>query len=304
MSFEDKNIKRQGKQLKIVVLASFIIVAIYLIIRLPQNKHDDTIYFSKADEAKIDSFMAQLDTTSRYKRFEYNDNEEIILPARRLFVFNPNEVDSIEMLELGFKPFMARNLINYRNHGGKILTTEKFKSIYGIDTLLIDSLHDYIQYPQIVADTTSIKKYKTKSLFAFDLNCADTTLLTKLPGIGIGRAKQIINYRRQLGGYHNVAQLHEIEGIPDSIITALSPFASACGDSIKKIFINSSSIRTLKRHPYITYHQAKAIYELRWDKAHKGRLTEKDLIEIKELTPNDLQRLKPYIDLTPYEKKR
>ena len=43
-----------------------------------------------------------------------------------------------------------------------------------------------------------------------DLNRADTAELKKIPGIGSGIARLIVNYRQRLGGFYQIEQLQEI----------------------------------------------------------------------------------------------
>ena len=46
-----------------------------------------------------------------------------------------------------------------------------------------------------------------------DLNRAEAWLLKALPGIGEVRAQAIIDYRQQIGGFRNITELTEVEGI-------------------------------------------------------------------------------------------
>jgi DNA uptake protein ComE-like DNA-binding protein len=107
----------------------------------------------------------------------------------------------------------------------------------------------------------------------------------------------IVNRRNELGGFYSAEQLREIENIPDSIVDALIPFISIELDSLKRIDINKASIKRLHRHPYIDYYQAKAIYDLRWDKQHKGAI--RNMEEIRKLkefeNDEEFERVKWYL---------
>lgn len=140
--------------------------------------------------------------------------------------------------------------------------------------------------------------YKPKEYFPFELNSADTTLLKRLPGIGSRRAAMITAYRDRLGGYHSPKQLCEIELIPDSIATALLPYIAIKTDSIKRIKVNSSGIDRLRRHPYINYYQAREMHDLRWNATHMGVLHPADMDKIKAFSPEELERLMPYLDFS------
>ena len=291
----------RGQQIVFVVLACFIVVCfianwgIQKFHSPPKNSFipDSTLL------AEIALFEANLDSFEWQRRHEFSIKTKPQLPQQELFSFDPNTIDSINILRLGFKPFMAHNWLQYRRHGGKILDCHKLRSIYGIDTLLVDSLCPLLALESIKPTTLdSTTKYKPKEYFQFELNSADTTLLCKLPGIGKGRANMIIAYRTQLGGFYSAEQLREIENIPDSIIDTLIPYISIELDSLKKIDINKSSIKRLHRHPYISYYQAKAIYNLRWDKKHNGRIENlEDIRHLKEFSEKEFLRASQYLKI-------
>ena len=279
----------RGQQIAFVVLACFI-VGCFIVdwsIQKFYSPTQNSFIIDSALLSEITLFEANLDSFE-WQRHEFSKKIKTQLPQQELFSFDPNTIDSIDILRLGFKPFMAHNWLQYRRHGGKIYNCQKLKTIYNIDSLLVDSLCEFMNFESIkpttiTKDTTT--KYKPKEYFQFELNSADTTLLCQLPGIGIGRAKMITNYRTQIGGFYSAKQLKEIENIPDSIIDNLKPYINIELDSIKKININNSSIKRLHRHPYITYYQAKAIYDLRWDKQHKGII--ENLEELQKIFPNE-----------------
>lgn len=287
----------RGQQIVFVVLACFIVGcfitdwSIHKFHTLSKNKFSpDSILLSN-----ISLFNAELDSLEWQRKQEFSPQHKKELP-REKFYFDPNTIDSIDILKLGFKPFMAHNWLQYRRHGGKIYDCNKLRSIYGIDTLLIDSLCPLLTIESIKTTTKdSTIKYKPKEYFQFELNSADTTLLCKLPGIGKGRASMIVTHRIQLGGFYSAEQLKEIENIPDSIIDNLTPYINIEVDSIKKIDINNSSIKRLHRHPYINYYQAKAIYDLRWDKQHKGKIENLDELQ-KIFSDKEFEKIKFYLE--------
>lgn len=285
----------RGQQIVFAVLACFIIICFvtnWSILKfhsqIENNFAPDSILLSN-----ISSFEAKLDSFEWLHQQGFSPQHKRNL-LRERFNFDPNTIDSIDILRLGFHPFMAYNWLQYRRHGGKIYSCQKLKTIYNIDTLLVDSLCKFMSFESIKPITKDTIKYTPKEFFTFELNSADTILLSQLPGIGIGRAKMITNYRLQIGGFYTAEQLKEIENIPDSVIDNLTPYINIELDSIKKIDINKSSIKRLHRHPYITYYQAKAIYNLRWDKQHKGIIA--DLEELKSIfTQEEFERVKFYL---------
>ena len=158
-------------------------------------------------------------------------------------------------------------------------------------------IRDTVRRKWYVWDTVTVQvksvRYAAKSrpLEPLDLNTLDSTGLVKLPGIGPATAIKIIRYRERLGGYTQISQLTEIEGLPDSlmkwfIITDTVP--------IRKVPVNKATLTELRRHPYLDFYQARAIVEFRNERGMiKGP---GQLSFMEEFSAQDLDRLIPYLD--------
>ena len=96
---------------------------------------------------------------------------------------------------------------------------------------------------------------KLKAGEHINLVTADTTQLKKIPGIGSGWARAILNYGKRLGGYVAVGQLQEIEGFPEESL----PYFSIANPQTEKINLNTATLAQLRKHPYVNFYQAKAI---------------------------------------------
>ncbi len=290
----------RGQQIVFVVLACFV-VGCFVVdwgMKWFGDKGDvKNFMIDSVLLAEVEAFGSGLDSMEWLRNKDFTPRKEMIVRTRERFVFDPNVIDSVDMLRLGFQPYMAHNWLQYRRHGGKIYSIGKLRSIYGIDTVLVDSLRDLAVFESVnpIKKMDSVK-YVRKEFFEFELNSADTTLLAKLPGIGSGRAKMIVNRRRELGGFYSVEQLKEIDAMPDSIVEALIPYIIIELDSVKLIDVNRASVKRLHRHPYISYYQAKAIYDLRWDKHHKGRIENlEDIRKLEVFTDEDFERVRWYL---------
>ena len=216
------------------------------------------------------------------------------------FPFDPNTADSATLVSLGFRPFVARNIVRYRRAGGRFRRPADLLRIYGIDSARVTSLHSYIT----IADTTltdSLRHRRKAALpegYTVDLNSADTAELIRLPRIGSVRASQILRYRKRLGGYADIRQIAEAcSGMDTAELRAASAHLRVCTDSIKRIPVNRSSVERLDRHPYISFYQAKSLYEYRWD---KGGCIDSigELLSLPEFSPADIRRLSPYLDFS------
>jgi len=121
-----------------------------------------------------------------------------------------------------------------------------------------------------------------------ELNHADSIQLMRIPGIGKGYSIAILLYRKRLGGFYKKEQILEIEGIPTSVLD----FLDLQGD-VQKIEINKLTVNQLRKHPYINFYRAKAI----WDYRQKyGKIKDiNQLSLLNEFQPEDIERLSPYI---------
>lgn len=238
--------------------------------------------------------------------------------AIRMQVFDPNTADSSTLVHLGLKKWQASNMLKYRAKGGRYRQAEDMKKLYGMTDSMYQALLPYIQI-----DTMAVKQYRDsvrksridttqsdsvpryispKRDTVLNLRTADTTELKLIRGIGSYRAKQIVRYRQQLGGFTHVEQLREIKALQPLLIDTLSAdslLAHFWLDSIivDPLSVNSIGVERLQRHPYLSFEQAKAIYELR---RRKVRLSSIEALEQLDcFTPEELLRVAPYLSFKP-----
>ena len=238
--------------------------------------------------------------------------------AIRMQVFDPNTADSSTLVHLGLKKWQASNMLKYRAKGGRYRQAEDMKKLYGMTDSMYQALLPYIQI-----DTMAVKQYRNsvrksridttqsdsvpryispKRDTVLNLRTADTTELKLIRGIGSYRAKQIVRYRQQLGGFTHVEQLREIKALQPLLIDTLSAdslLAHFWLDSIivEPLSVNSIGVERLQRHPYLSFEQAKAIYELR---RRKVRLNSIEALEQLDcFTPEELLRVAPYLSFKP-----
>ena len=122
------------------------------------------------------------------------------------------------------------------------------------------------------------------------LNTADTTILKTVPGIGPYFARKVVEYGQRLGGYVSVDQLDEIEGFP----LDAKDYLTVEGASPRKLNVNSLTLNELRKHPYLSFYQAKAITDYR--RLHGPLRSLQDLRLSKDFPPEAIKRLEPYVD--------
>ena len=127
-----------------------------------------------------------------------------------------------------------------------------------------------------------------------ELNSADTTRLKMLRGIGSGYAKMIVAYREKLGGFYSSAQLLEVYKFPDETYQKIKNQLKVDTTLIKKININTATVKELKSHPYISYYQALSIVENRELQPQMRYNSLYDMVVDEDLKEEDILRVAPY----------
>lgn len=257
-------------------------------------------------------YQAQQDSLRKAKWKKQYARDTIAICMQQ---FDPNTADSSTLVHLGLKPWQASNMLKYRAKGGRYRKTEDLKRLYG----MTDSMYLAL-LPYVVIDTLTIDRWRDSVRMAADsvpryvshkrdtilnLRTADTTELKMIKGIGSYRAKQIIRYREQLGGFVSVEQLREVKALQPLLKDSLSTDSLLSHffiDSVRVVplKVNSMRVERLQRHPYLSFEQARAIYELRRKKIHLKHLDQLRTLDC--LTEQDIQRLRPYLSFEQKQK--
>ena len=260
------------------------------------EQEEPTAWANDSTKTLFTAHQTQQDSLrkAQWKKTYPRDTIEI-----RMQAFDPNTADSSTLVHVGFKPWQAKNLLKYRSKGGRYRQPDDLKKLYGMTDSMYQALTPYIHIAreegQRHTDSVqldSIPKWPLKKDTILNLRTADTTELKLLRGIGSYRARQIVNYREQLGGFTHIEQVLEAKGMqhfPDTILQHF--FIDTI--IIEPIDINRVSAQRLARHPYLRFEQAQAIYQLRKRKMHLDSIPQ--LLEITDFSAETLQKLAPYL---------
>ena len=292
-----------GEQWLGLLILGVIIAATLVGMKYLQPADEPTILVE--DSIKTDFKDYQVKQDSLYKaKWKKTYKRDTI--AIQMQVFDPNTVDSMTLLHLGFKPWQAKNMLKYRAKGGKYRKKEDLKKLYGMTDSMYLALTPYIYIKDsIVVDSARIDSVRTDSLprwnstkkdTILNLRTADTTELKLIRGIGSYRAKMIVRFREQLGGYAQVEQIMEARGMDKVIADSILPHFYIDSVVVNKIPINHIRPEVLQRHPYLNFEQAKAIYEYR--RKHIRIKSAEELKKIKGLSPTDIEKLLIYLDFS------
>lgn len=283
-----------------------------------QQQQQDSVRYRRKLEARFQSVRAEFriqDSLRRQSWKKTSSTKKRIHPLR-LVHFDPNKVDSASLVQMGLSQWMSSNLVKYRKAGKIFGKAEDLRVLFGMSTNLYDSLSAYV-----CIDTTYVRKKREMRRQALrdsnqmwiprdtvghkvdviklvpgehvELNSADTSQLKRIPGVGSRIAKRLVRYRKQLGGYVSVHQVRDIY-INDSL---LNQWVILDPSLVHTLSVNHSTVMLLKKHPYCTYIQAKAIvqYRVRYGTIHNIQ----ELQYVDGMTKPMVQRLAPYLDFNP-----
>ena len=301
-----------GEQwLGVCILALLAGVTLFLVHRFQPSEPEVVEVVSDSVLTQFATYQAQQDSIRKATWKKQHPRDTI---AIRMQVFDPNTADSSTLVHLGLKKWQVSNMLKYRAKGGRYRKAEDMKRLYGMTDSMYQALLPYIQI-----DTVAIKQYRdsvrksqmdsvrTDSLPRYispkrdtilNLRTADTTELKKIRGIGSYRARQIVRYRKELGGFVHTEQLREIKALQPLLTDSLQADSLLSHFWIDSIIIvplqvNSCRAETLERHPYLSFEQAKAVYELRRKKIRLESIEQ--LRRLDCFTEEELRRVEPYL---------
>lgn len=211
-----------------------------------------------------------------------------------LFPFDPNTIDSAGLSKLGLNRGQIRNIINFRDKGGKFTVKKDFGKLFTISETDYAALEKFILLPSV--DTSkNAQPLAAEKIIVVELNKADTAALRQIRGIGPAFASRIVNYRDKLGGYFDKSQLLEVFGMDTARFAQISPNIEVDRSLIRKINLNKAGYKDMLAHPYLENYIVKAIFEY---KEAKGKFRSvEELKNIQLIYPQLYQKIEHYFTI-------
>jgi len=148
--------------------------------------------------------------------------------------FNPNNIDSLQWLKLGVKPWTIKTISSYKKKGGKFYICKDLSKIYNLPDSTYQSLLPYCTISK-VKKTYPKKKYekkrKHKAMYPpanyedFNPNTADSLQWLKL-GVKPWTIKTILSYKKKGGKFYKCEDLSKIYNLPDSTYQKILPYCN------------------------------------------------------------------------------
>ena len=289
-------------------------------------------YLPAADQKGLDQLVASLKEhratdqsfatrypRREYKKFERGGSRYPTIAQVPLAAFDPNALTAEDWEARGVPHFVAGRIVKYRAAAGGFKAKAQIKKMYGLDEDVYHRLAPFMQLPAEAPGRAERPEYTThkpgpdgkfppfaatagkfpskpRNLKPFDLNTADTTQLMQIRGIGASRAKWVVKYRNQLGGYLREDQLDEVFVLRDApdLRDSLKKYTFvAAGFAPMPVRVNTASFDELYPHPYIRKGLARVIVAYR--NQHGPFKTVEDLKQIPILKREDWEKMRPYL---------
>jgi competence protein ComEA len=266
----------------------------------------------------LDSLATELNKNAEETEFNTSDykTESKKDPARptRLFTFDPNQATTDQFEELGIPKFIAKRIDKYRSKGGQFRKKEDLLHIYDFPSAVYQRIEPYITIRNNSPEKKQFSKNDYKSsetypsnrynkearpnikptLAPFDINTADTTQLIKLKGIGTKLSMRILKFRDGLGGFHSASQFSEIFGLDSVAMAELNKYAKI-NSPVTKLNINTATADQLSNHSYLRNKKLASVI-VNYRDQHGPYKSADDLLKIRILDPQVLEKIKPYLE--------
>lgn len=212
--------------------------------------------------------------------------QETELDSPKLYPFNPNFITDFKGYKLGMTTQEIDRLLAFRKTNKYVNSAQEFQAVTMVSDSLLNVISPYFKFPDWVKNKKEFKSYtkndfsKKESALVLDINQATQEDLKKVYGIGDGLSERILKEKEKLGAFVTMEQINDIWGLSPEVISKLNQsFKVKVVPNIKKININTATIKELMQFPYFKYPLAKSIVTYR---SMNGEIKNaEDLIKIK-----------------------
>lgn len=142
-----------------------------------------------------------------------------------LFEFNPNTISAEQLDSLLLPEFVKRNILSYRNAGGKFNKTSDVRKIYGMNDSVFAVIESYIVIPEthFYEERKPVEKKvdSPESLTGnFDPNMAGRSTLLKY-GFNEYQANNLLKYRNSGGSFNSPNDVLKIYGVDSAFFESI-----------------------------------------------------------------------------------
>jgi hypothetical protein len=228
----------------------------------------------------IGTSEAELEGVSPFER------ESIPETARSYWA---NHLSDFDLYRLGMGVEETKHYRKYRGQGQYFRSVEEFRTVLGLRdaTTFLDSALLFPSYKPALSHPSQIPK-KQK------LNTASARQLQKVKGVGPVLSNRIVGYRKLLGGFADLHQLHEVYALDTAVVNTITKhFYLETEPQLRRLDVQRESASDLAKHPYLDSRQASRLVLHR--ELLDRPLTEEDLRVLLDVSNKRFNRIKLYL---------
>ena len=262
------------------------------------NNQKDTTSLDLTPEEK-NWLLAQNEIDSLKEAAQENSN--------KIYPFNPNFISDYKGYKLGMSETQIDKLYQFRKQNKYVNSNAEFQKLTGVSNEWMKQYAIYFKFPDWVTNGTS-KNYQSKfestykkfdkkesKIVVQDLNTANQVELEKVYMIGEKLSVKILSEREKFGNFASMEQLGFIWGIsPEAIADLNKKFQIKSSGNLKKININTFTIKELQQFPYFNYTIAKNIVTFR--SMNGDFKSSEDLTNVKQFPLEKLKIIALYLE--------
>ena len=113
------------------------IIILLLVVVLFAVANHVIFLFEKQENADAQSFLNEI--------AEFERRQKTDVQPTSLFIFNPNTIDSLALDSLPMPVSAKRNLLRFREKGGRFYKLEDVRKIYGMNDSVFSKIEKYIR---------------------------------------------------------------------------------------------------------------------------------------------------------------
>ncbi|MFV0521109.1 MAG: ComEA family DNA-binding protein [Mangrovibacterium sp.] len=198
----------RGEQAGSMILLACIVIMMYINLNIGKSEPDIPLVASK----EFKQLLHQRDSLQKANQ-------------KYLYEFNPNTADSSSLAKLKLPEYIKRNLIHYRERGGRYRKKSDVLRLYGMNDSIFQSISPYIvieaekKKDRIVLKENNIEPH----LFVFNPNSITLKQLDSLGLPNIIKAN-LIKYRTHGGHFKTKEDFRKLYGMSPDIFQQISPY--------------------------------------------------------------------------------
>jgi DNA uptake protein ComE-like DNA-binding protein len=284
-----QSILNYSKSQRIGILVLFVLIFVCQMIYFFKNFK--TVENSPQEKAQWLSYQSEIDSLKMVKA----NFKPTIYP------FNPNFITDFKGYKLGMSVEEIDRLLAFRKQNKFVNSAKEFQAVTKVSDSLLNAISPYFKFPDWVNNKKdNYKPYekkdfnKGKEIVVLDINQATKEDLMKIYGIGDKISDRILAEKEKFGAFVSMEQMSDVWGLSPEVIDNLNKnFAVKSTADIKKININTSSVKELTQFSFFRYALAKEIVVFR---TMNGDIKIEDLTKIKGFPVEKIKIIALYLE--------